>query len=303
VVSDSEALVELLRRLNQQDYRFTAITPLSHARVLARPWSGPARLEDIFGWSRLFDREDISADLLDLLEAADAVESIAGKMRSRLRVASLNGDLFLHSAFPTESEDAVFFGPDTYRFARWLQAEIPQLSASPTHIIDMGAGSGAGAVAAARLLPRAKVTLVDVNPSALRLAAANTAAAGVGAERLQSDRLPPNGDLVIANPPYMIDPAGRAYRNGGDLFGGAVALDWARQALESRATMLLYTGAAFTADGAPLIRALWRACREAGATMDVEEIDRDVFGEELDQPAYAQVQRIAAIGAVIRPAA
>jgi hypothetical protein len=34
--------------------------------------------------------------------------------------------------------------------------------------------------------------------------------------------------------------------------------------------------------------------------LDLSEIDPDVFGEELDQPGYGQVERIAAIGAVIK---
>jgi hypothetical protein len=104
---------------------------------------------------------------------------------------------------------------------------------------------------------------------------------------------------VIANPPYMIDPARRSYRDGGDLHGGAVALDWAKQALASGSTMLLYTGAAIVRGASPLIEALHEACSSAGASLDVEEIDPDVFGDELEQPAYAEVERIAVIGAVI----
>ena len=52
---------------------------------------------------------------------------------------------------------------------------------------------------------------------------------------------------MIANPPYMMDDAGRSYRHGGGLLGGEVSLDWASQALASLTpggTLLLYTGAA-----------------------------------------------------------
>jgi hypothetical protein len=34
--------------------------------------------------------------------------------------------------------------------------------------------------------------------------------------------------------------------------------------------------------------------------VELSEIDPDVFGEELDQPSYQNVERIAAIGALIR---
>ena len=40
-------------------------------------------------------------------------------------------------------------------------------------------------------------------------------------------------------------------------------------------------------------------CREAGASLAYEELDPDVFGSELDGAAYADVERIAAVGAVI----
>lgn len=287
-------LLELLRRLKRLDYRFTTVTPATHARVLARPFTGRGDLRAIFGWNRTFAVEDLDPALLDLLGKADALEVQGAALRSKLRVASLGGDLFLHTAFPTDGNDAVFFGPDTYRFARFLRAQLPRLGAVKT-VVDMGAGSGAGGLVAARLVPGAAITLVDVNPAALKLAKINAAAAGVKVELVESSRVL-LGDVVIANPPYMIDAARRAYRDGGVLYGGAVALDWARQAAANGSTMLLYTGAAVLDGRMPLLDAL----RSAGSSIEVEEIDADIFGEELDEPAYAGVERIAAIGAVIR---
>jgi hypothetical protein len=101
----------------------------------------------------------------------------------------------------------------------------------------------------------------------------------------------------------MIDPAGRSYRDGKGLFGGEVSLGWVQQALAGLVpggTMLLYTGAAYVAGRAPLIDEIAGACADAGATFDDEEIDPDVFGEELDEPHYRGVERIAAIGIVIK---
>jgi SAM-dependent methyltransferase len=300
MVSADAALAALLKSLKAHDYRFTTVTPATHQRVLDRPFGGPASLRDVFGWNRCFRREDLPAELFEIADEAGIVEEVAGGLRSRLRVASLGNDLFLHSAFPTDSADAVFFGPDTYRFARFVAAQCG--GRAPVEIVDMGAGSGAGAIAAARAMPASKLTLVDVNPAALRLAAVNAAAAGVEAEYVQSDRVPA-ADLVIANPPYMIDLGGRRYRDGGALYGGAVALDWVRQALAALrpgGRMLLYTGAAYVDGRAPLIEAVQSACDAAGAELTVDAIDPDVFGDELDEPAYAAVERIAAIGAVIR---
>lgn len=297
----TEALAELLRFLKAADYRFVAVTPATHAKVLSRPAPRALGLRDIFGWNRPFDARAVSPTLLGLLEAADALDSEHGKLRSRVRVASLGGDLLLHGAYPTNAPDAVFFGPDTYRFARFIEQKLPHLGESKW-LVDMGAGSGAGAIAAATFARFARVTMIDANESALELAQVNAAAAGVRAEATLADSIPAGADLVIANPPYMMDAAGRSYRDGGGLLGGEIAIDWVRQAL-ARLTpggaMLLYTGAAFVDGEAPLAAELAKACAHF-ATFELTEIDPDVFGEELDQSHYQRVERIAAVGAVIR---
>jgi release factor glutamine methyltransferase len=302
VVSADAALLELLRLLKAAGYRFTAVTPATHARVLARSCERPD-LRDIFGWNRPFTPPDVDAALLACLEHSGTIERADGALRSKVRVASVDDDLFLHSAYPTAATDAVFFGPDTYRFVRFVREQLPKRAGKPQWIVDMGAGSGAGAISAGRMMPAARVTAVDLNPAALRLAAINARAAGVTIEALRASRVPERADLVIANPPYVIDQAGRAYRDGGALLGGEVALDWARQALHAlapRGAMLLYTGAAVTGGRAPLVDSLQALCASEGADLQIEESDPDVFGEELDQPAYAEVERIAVIWATIR---
>lgn len=296
-MSEDAALLELLQRLKERDYRFTTVTPATHARVLGRPLNRPPDLRDIFGWSRPFAPREVDASLLEVMHEAHGVQGEGDMLRSRYRVATLGRDLFLHSAFPTDDMDAVFFGPDTYRFVHFLEQRLPGLSPAPSTIVDMGSGSGAGGIVAKKLLPEASVTLVDSNPAALRLAAINAQAAHVQVEIVKADRVPA-ADLVIANPPYMIDPAKRAYRDGGDLYGGAVALDWARQAAANGSTMLLYTGAAVVNGRTPLADALATLGNVA-----LDELDPDVFGEELERSAYAEVERIAVIGAVVTPTA
>ena len=293
-------LLELLGYLKRHGYRFHAVTPATHARVLARDANDPPNLRDVFGWNRSFRADAVEPELLGLMNRAGIVEEGWRGLRSALRVASLSDDLFFHSAYPTDEPKAVFFGPDTYRFARFIRERWPE---NARHVVDMGAGSGAGGIVAGRLAPEAVITLTDVNPIALRLARVNAQAAGVAAELRQDDAVPPGADVMIANPPYMMDSRRRAYRDGGDLFGGALALGWTQQALASLAaggTLLLYTGAAVVDGAAPLVSALQAACEQAGASCRIEELDPDVFGEELEQPAYAEVERIAAIGAVIR---
>jgi hypothetical protein len=79
----------------------------------------------------------------------------------------------------------------------------------------------------------------------------------------------------------------------------AVSLDWVRQGLERlrpARTVLLYTAAAYADGWSPLISVIERECQSSGADLLIDEIDPDVFGEELAELAYADVERIAAIG-------
>lgn len=295
---NDDALLELLHQLVDRQYHFTCVTPATHARVLSRPAPDEPGLRDIFGWNRHFLAAQLEPELLRLLERSGCVEKNGDQLRSRVRVASLGGRLFLHSSYPTSSDDSVFLGPDTYRFVRFVLAQRQELERA-AWLVDMGAGSGAGGILAGTAAAIARVTLVDINPAAARLARINAIAAGAEASVLVSDQIPRGCDLVIANPPYMMDISHRTYRDGGAMFGGELASRWAKEALESlgpAGTMLLYTGAAVRRGRLPLVECLQNLCTKADATLDVEEIDPDVFGEELENPAYGEIERIAALG-------
>ena len=299
LVSLDAALVELLHFLRLHSYHFTTVTPATHSIVLRRRQLRQPDLRDIFGWNRPFAKHDLEPLLYSLLEQAGAIEvAPSGELRSLLRVASLNGQLFLHSAFPTEAPDAVFFGPDTYRFLRFVGQHAALLETAGS-IVDMGAGSGAGGITLARQLD-AELTLVDVNPNALRFARINAAAAGLDVQSVETDKVPDSFDLLIGNAPYLMDASKRAYRDGGaGLLGGAISLDWICQGLERLRPgrkILLYTGAAYVDGRAPLLTAVVKECAMARASLCIDEIDPDVFGDDLETSAYKQVERIAAIG-------
>src|SRR5262249_7318934 len=155
-------------------------------------------------------------------------------------VSSLGDDLFLHTAFPTTQQDAVFFGPDSYRFARFIAAQLPRLGAIST-LVDVGCGTGVGAVAALHAAGGVgRLVLTDINRSALDLAKVNVSEAcawngwspGAIDMQLASGLDAVNGavDCIIANPPYIADDARRAYRDGGAMHGAALSLEWAKQA-------------------------------------------------------------------------
>lgn len=298
-------LLDLLRYLGSQGYRFVPPTPETHKRVIAR--SGMDRASDLrgaFGWSLPFEPALLPATLCEALLEAGALDHCGGLLASRFRVASLDDLLFLHSAFPTVAEDAVFLGPDSYRFVRFLQQEIPALG-SVGRLVDVGAGAGVGAFAAARRLPGSRIAITDINPLALRLARINARYAGIEVEAFEGAGLGPVGgaiDLVIANPPFMLDPDSRAYRDGGGALGGGLSMEWASAAVRRLApggTLLLYTGSAIVEGEDGLEASLRSLSESAGFTMRYSEIDPDIFGEELDAAPYEHVERIAAVGAVL----
>jgi len=74
-------------------------------------------------------------------------------------------------------------------------------------IVDVGAGSGAIAVALAHKLPQASITAIDLSQSALAIARENAKRNGVDLRFLEGDLLAPvvadKFEFVVCNPPYV----------------------------------------------------------------------------------------------------
>ena len=302
-----DALLTLLHQLRKRDYRFVTPTPATHARVVGRPSSREVpSLRDVFGWSQPFDPARLEPALLRTLLLADAIDRLAdGKWKCRYRVSSLGQNLFLPSAYPTNAEDAVFFGPDSYRFAELVRAELAHCPNGSGTLVDLGTGAGVGAIVAAQHCPGLRVHMTDINAQALRLAQINASFADIPVSVHLGPRLEAISepiDIVLANPPYIIDPAAREYRDGGDMHGGRVSYDMAAEALDRLSPtgrLILYTGSAIVDGNDQLREMLADLAAKARCAIRYWEIDPDVFGEELENQAYHDVERIAVVGAVI----
>jgi precorrin-6B methylase 2 len=293
VDAGQRALFDLGRELARLGYRFTTPTPETHGRVIASKGGVARNLRDVFGWSLPCPESLLPQRLAALLAEAGALVREGGRLRSSVRFSSLGERLFVHSAYPTREADAVFFGPDTYRFCALLEARVE----GARRCVDVGAGCGAGGIV---LAPRCEsVVLCDVNPRALRFAEVNAALAGVEASILRSDVLAGvegDFDLVVANPPYLADDLHRTYRDGGGDLGAELSLRIVREALERLPRgggLVLYTASAIVDGEDLLFRALTPLLR--GTRFDYRELDPDVFGEELDRAAYRGVERIAVV--------
>lgn len=300
-------LIDLLRQLRSIHYDFIAPTPASQARVLSRPdRQVGTTVADLLGWSLPCRRDDLPHGIVDALDAAGLLTRRPdGLVTAKVRVSNVLGRLFVHSSYPTSEKDSVFLGPDSYRFADYISRNLVGLP-SGAHILDYGAGAGVGGIIAASLHGNATLTLADINPKALSLASINATFAAIDHRTTLANKpaeVDGSFDLIVTHPPFMIDPDRRAYRDGGDLFGGKLSLDWTLMAIEKLAPggrFVMHTGVSIV-DGRDVVRdALREAMPATGYRYDYRLLDPDIFGDELDKEPYAGVDRIAAIGLCVQ---
>jgi methylase of polypeptide subunit release factors len=301
--SSADALIELGRALESDHYRFVTVTPATHQRIAARAGGAVARdARDVFGWNRPFVEGALPLPLFELMQEAGVVTAADGNYRATVRAATLSDNVFFHSPYPTSESNAVFFGPDTYRFVASIERAFGTLTQAPRRVADIGCGAGPAAIVIARRFPDAEVLAIDLNQAALTLTAVNARLAGAAnvsvCESDLFEQVDGDFDLIVSNPPYLLDPARRAYRHGGGTRGAGLSLAIVHAALarlRPGGSLLLYTGVAmpdqhdpFLAEIAPLLD---REC----ADWRYEELDPDVFGEELEASGYEDSERICAV--------
>lgn len=299
-----EAILDLLAHLRVESYRFVTPNRGVHAWVRQRAnASSEDLLRDVFGWLRPVEPGLLSQRLESALLDADLLRANGGRLSSCIRVSTVGDLLFVHSA-PEAGRDAVFLGPDSYRYARFLRQSLKGL-APAARALDIGVGAGVGALTLLADGLAADVTGVDVNPEALRFARLNAVHAGLPLKAEERSGVPSEGDgydLIVANPPFIAGDGGATYRDGGDAYGSRLALDWSKAGLErlkEGGRFLLYTGAPVVR-GVDMVRdGLVQQAKRAGMVLTYDEIDPDIFGSLIRTKAYREVERIAAIGAVI----
>ncbi len=289
-----ESLTELGRYLKSSGYQFICVTPESHRINLRKDLRSGHPLRNLFGWNIPVPRREIPPSVMKWLTKARAYSEQGVKIVSHIRFSTLDQDVLVHSAYPTTSEDSVFFGPDSYRFVRFVRANI----LDGADLMDIGGGTGVGAICLRD--KRQKLLITDVNSDALKFATINAQINEAVIQVCKTDILrdaPPGFCTLIANPPFLMDAQKRSYRDGGANFGTGLSLRIVSEALAylpPGGQLLLYTATCFVDGRDVFLSKLTELLYNV--RFDYFEIDPDIFGEELAGDSYREVERIAAVG-------
>src|SRR5205085_8385560 len=136
--------------------------------------------------------------------------------------------------------------------------------------VDIGCGAGPGAIELALSCPGATVYGTDINDDALTLT-------GINAELNGADMVVPRHsnlldgvaglfDVVMSNPPYILDADELPYRHGGGEHGAEMSIHIVKTALarlHAGGSLLLYTGVAIV-DGEDAFLSAIRPLLEEG---------------------------------------
>ncbi len=162
------------------------------------------------------------------------------------------------------------------------------------HIVDVGTGSGAIAVALAHALPRSRVTAVDLFPAALEVARRNAERHGV-IDRLMlltSDLLAgvdsTDFDAVVANPPYIaaaevLEPQVANYEPRSALYAGPTGLEVYERLIPQAERVLKPGGWLMLEIGygqSPAIQNLMRGWAGVTLVNDLQGIPRVALGQK-----------------------
>jgi release factor glutamine methyltransferase len=273
---------QLLREITEQLMAAGVPSPRPDAEQLAAHASGAPR-------SRVRLWAAVSDPVSD--EVVAAVRALAERRARRIPLQYLTGVAPFLSLTLEVGPGVLIPRPETELLA---QAAIRAAERfEHPHVVDVGTGSGAIALAVATALPQARVTALEPDAIAYTWAAHNLRRfpdAHVTLHRAAAADLPAlagaGADVVVSNPPYLpdeetpLDPEVRDFDPTGALFGGPDGLDVIREVISAGSAVLTPLGVLLcehTEDQGERVRAL---CAEAGLSSALTHPDltgRDRF--------------------------
>ena len=153
-----DPIVRIGACLKDEKYTFRTITPNSHARIVDR-YKGSTidkgskdLLREFFGWNLTLtppvDDAPALRGISSLMKESKLIVGEQGGVKSTLRFSTFDDAssfplIFAHSSFPTVESDAIFFGPDTYRFFNFIRKATqlyfkPQSAHKLLRVVDIG---------------------------------------------------------------------------------------------------------------------------------------------------------------------
>jgi len=191
----------------------------------------------------------------------DAFRELVRRRAAGTPVAYLVGHREFYALDFEVTPEVLIPRPETEHVVVALLDEVREraMGQAPLRIADVGTGSGILAVCAAKYLPNACVTAIDISPAALEVARRNASRHGV-AERIEFvegnlfDNVPREArfDYIVSNPPYVstaemeqLSPDVREHEPHQALHGGEDGMDVIRPLVERSAERLSPGGSLF----------------------------------------------------------
>jgi release factor glutamine methyltransferase len=201
-------------------------------------------------------------------ETRTAFRELVKRRAAGTPVSYLVGHREFYSLDFEVNPDVLIPRPETELLVVALLDRVKQRAASPVPspqppapltIADVGTGSGILAVCAAKYVPAAQVTAIDISPAALAVARRNAERHSVAdritfveANLLSAEPMEPRFDFIVSNPPYVSD---------------AEMDQLARDVREHEPEIALRAGATGTAVIAPLIEQSVPRLKQGGALL------------------------------------
>lgn len=223
----------------------------------------------------------------------DEYRALVARRAKREPVAYILGEWGFRRLTLGVDERALIPRPETEVVAERVLAHL--LPLEEPHVLDVGTGTGAIALAVADEHPGAHVTALDVSSDALELARENAARTGLDVEFLQHDLREglPGGpyELVVSNPPYVevteletLMPDVRDYEPHVALVGAGATEAVARAALDVLAPggwLVLEVGDGQAGRAVALLQTLGYA--DVGTVPDLTGRERIVEGRRVER--------------------
>jgi hypothetical protein len=160
--------------------------------------------------------------------------------------------------------------------------------------------AGVDGIVAARAANDAVLTIADINPKALFLASINAEAAGIRLARSSVAPGPNRSTVRLGGDAFPIHDRCRSsgLSRRWSLFGASLSLDWTIKGaalLSPQARLIMHTGVSKVGGRDVLLEALRERLPVGETELAYRELDPDIFGDELEQPQYWDVERIAVV--------